>query len=255
MQYIDTHTHLYLPEFDTDRDEVVNRALGNGISKLLLPNIDIHSVEPMLSAVNRYPGICYPMTGLHPTSVKDDYLIQLDNVESLASGCKFVAIGEIGIDLYWDKAFLKEQLISFRRQIEFAIELRLPVVIHSRDAFPEVFSVLDEFKGKPVNGVFHAFTGSLKDAEKAIESGFKLGIGGIVTFKNSGLDKVVKETGPGHLILETDSPYLAPVPYRGKRNESSYLCIINKKLADIFEKSEEEIADITYENSIRLFNL
>jgi len=131
----------------------------------------------------------------------------------------------------------------------------LPVVIHSRDAFPEVFSVLDEFKGKPINGVFHAFTGSLKDAEKAIESGFKLGIGGIVTFKNSGLDKVVKETGPGHLILETDSPYLAPVPHRGKRNESSYLCIINKKLADIFEKSEEEIAAITYENSIRLFNL
>ena len=188
MQYIDTHTHLYLPEFDTDRDEVVNRALGNGISKLLMPNIDIHSVEPMLSAVNRYPGICYPMTGLHPTSVKDDYLTQLDNVESLVSGSRFVAIGEIGIDLYWDKTFLKEQLIAFRRQIEFAVEQELPVVIHSRDAFPEVFSVLDEFKGKPINGVFHAFTGSLKDAEKAIESGFKLGIGGIVTFKNSGLD-------------------------------------------------------------------
>jgi len=255
MQYIDTHTHLYLPEFDTDRDEVVNRALGNGISKMLLPNIDITSVEPMFSSVNRYPGICYPMTGLHPTSVKDDYLTQLDNVESLVSGSRFVAIGEIGIDLYWDKTFLKEQLIAFRRQIEFAVEQELPVVIHSRDAFPEVFSVLDEFKGKPINGVFHAFTGSLKDAEKAIESGFKLGIGGIVTFKNSGLDKVVKETGPGHLILETDSPYLAPVPHRGKRNESSYLCIINKKLADIFEKSEEEIAAITYENSIRLFNL
>jgi TatD DNase family protein len=255
MQYIDTHTHLYLPEFDTDRDEVVNRALGNGISKMLLPNIDIHSVEPMLSAVNRYPGICYPMTGLHPTSVKDDYLVQLDKIESLVSGCKFIAIGEIGIDLYWDKTFLKEQLISFRRQIEFAVDLGLPVVIHSRDSFPEVFSVLDEFKGKPINGVFHAFTGSLQDAEKAIEAGFKLGIGGIVTFKNSGLDRVVKETGPDHLILETDSPYLAPVPYRGKRNESAYISIINKKLADIFEKSEEAIAAITYENSTRLFNL
>jgi TatD DNase family protein len=255
MQYIDTHTHLYLPEFDTDRDEVVNRAIGNGIAKMLLPNIDIHSVEPMLSAVNRYPGICYPMTGLHPTSVKADYLNQLDKVESLISRCKFVAIGEIGIDLYWDKTFLEEQLTSFRRQIAYAVDLRLPVVIHSRDAFPEVFSVLYEFKGKPINGVFHAFTGSLKDAEKAIELGFKLGIGGIVTFKNSGLDKVVKETGPDHLILETDSPYLAPVPYRGRRNESSYICIINKKLADILGKSEEEIAAITYENSTRLFNL
>jgi TatD DNase family protein len=255
MQYIDTHTHLYLPEFDTDRDEVVNRALGNGIAKMLLPNIDIYSVEPMLSAVNRYPGICYPMTGLHPTSVNADYLYQLDEVESLISRCKFVAIGEIGIDLFWDKTFLEEQLIAFRRQIAYAIDLGLPVVIHSRDAFPEVFSVLDEFKGKTINGVFHAFTGSLKDAEKAIESGFKLGIGGIVTFKNSGLDKIVKETGPDHLILETDSPYLAPVPYRGRRNESSYICIINKKLADIFGRSEEEIAAITYENSTRLFNL
>lgn len=255
MQYIDTHTHLYLPEFDTDRDEVVNRALGNGISKMLLPNIDITSVEPMFSSVNRYPGICYPMTGLHPTSVKDDYLIQLDKIESLVSKCKFVAIGEIGIDLYWDKTFIKEQLISFSRQIAFALDLGLPVVIHSRDAFPEVFSVLDKFKGRPINGVFHAFTGSIQDAEKAIELGFKLGIGGIVTFKNSGLDKVVKETGPGHLILETDSPYLAPVPYRGKRNESSYIRIINKRLAEIFGKSEEEIAAITYENSTRLFNL
>ena len=255
MQYIDTHTHLYLPEFDTDRDEVVNRALGNGISKMLLPNIDITSVEPMFSSVNRYPGICYPMTGLHPTSVKDDYLTQLDKIESLVSKCKFVAIGEIGIDLYWDKTFIKEQLISFSRQIAFALDLGLPVVIHSRDAFPEVFSVLDKFKGRPINGVFHAFTGSIQDAEKAIELGFKLGIGGIVTFKNSGLDKVVKETGPGHLILETDSPYLAPVPYRGKRNESSYIRIINKRLAEIFGKSEEEIAVITYENSTRLFNL
>jgi TatD DNase family protein len=255
MQYIDTHTHLYLPEFDADRDEVVNRALGNGISKMLLPNIDISSVEPMISAVSRYPGICYPMTGLHPTSVKDDYLTQLDKVESLITGCKFVAVGEIGIDLYWDKTFLKEQLISFRRQISFAIDLELPVVIHSRESFPEVFSVLEEFKNRPISGVFHAFTGTIQDAEKAIELGFKLGIGGIVTFKNSGLDKVVKEIGPEHLILETDSPYLAPIPYRGKRNESSYICIINKKLAEIFGRSEEEIASIAYDNSTRLFNL
>ena len=233
MQFIDTHTHLYLPEFDTDRDEVVSRAIGSGISKMLLPNIDLQSVDLMLSAVNRYPGICYPMTGLHPTSVKSDYLSHLDNLEKLVAHHKFIAIGEIGIDLYWDKTFLKEQMISFRRQIAFAFDNGLPVVIHSRDAFPEVFSVLDEFKGKALKGVFHAFTGTLQDAETAIDMGFKLGIGGIVTFKNSGLDKIVSEIGPDNLILETDSPYLAPVPYRGKRNESSYICIINRKLADI----------------------
>jgi TatD DNase family protein len=255
MQLIDTHTHLYLPEFDNDRDEVINRAIGNGISKMLLPNIDVQSVDPMLSVVDRYPGICYAMTGLHPTSVKEDYVSQLDKLEYLITKHKFVAIGEIGIDLFWDKTFLKEQLIAFRRQIAFALENDLPVVIHSREAFPHVFSVLEEFKGKAMKGVFHAFSGTVEDAGKAVEMGFKLGIGGIVTFKNSGLDRVVKETGPENIILETDSPYLAPVPYRGKRNESSYICIINKKLADIFGINEEVVASITYANSVSLFNL
>lgn len=255
MQLIDTHTHIYLPEFDADRDEVVNRAVCSGISKMLLPNIDINSVDQMLSAVTRYPGICYPMIGLHPTSVKEDYSSQLDKLERLFTKHRFVAVGEIGIDLYWDKTFLKEQLISFRRQISFASDKGLPVVIHSREAFTEVFSVLDEFKDKPLNGVFHAFSGSVKDAVRAIDMGFKLGIGGIVTFRNSGLDKIVKEIGPDNLILETDSPYLSPVPYRGKRNESSYICIINKKLSDIFGINEEDIASITYSNSVSLFNL
>jgi len=255
MQLIDTHTHLYLPEFDTDRDEVINRAINNGISKMLLPNIDIHSVDPMLSLADRYPGVCYPMIGFHPTSVREDYISQLEELEKIFATNTFVAIGEIGIDLYWDKTFLKEQLISFRRQISFAAEKNLPVVIHSRDAFREVFSVLDEFKGVELKGVFHAFTGNLSDARKAVESGFKLGIGGIVTFKNSGLDKIVKEIGPGHLILETDSPYLTPAPFRGKRNESSYISIINKKLAEIFGQSEEETAMVTYLNSVKLFNL
>jgi TatD DNase family protein len=255
MQFIDTHTHLYLPEFDTDRDEVVNRAIGSGISKMLLPNIDILSVKKMLSTVNRYPGICYPMIGLHPTSVKDDYTDQLDELEKLVRKHKFVAIGEIGIDLYWDKTYLKEQLITFRRQIGLAINTGLPVVIHSRESFSEVFSVLEEFKGKALNGVFHAFSGHTEDAGRAISMGFKLGIGGIVTYKNSGLDKVLTETGPENLILETDSPYLTPVPFRGKRNESSYISIINKKLADIIGISEEEIASVTYANSTALFNL
>jgi TatD DNase family protein len=208
MQLIDTHTHLYLPEFDTDRDEVVHRAVNNGIVKMLMPNINFQSVELMLSAENRYPDICYPMLGLHPTSVKKDYLSQLGKLESLAEKHKFIAIGEIGIDLYWNKTFLKEQLIAFRRQIAFAIERGLPVVIHSRESFPEVFSVLNEFEGEELKGVFHAFSGNIKDAEKGIGIGFKLGIGGIVTFKNSGLDKIVKESGPENLILETDSHIL-----------------------------------------------
>jgi len=255
MQLIDTHTHLYLPEFDTDRDEVINRAINNGISKMLLPNIDIHSVDPMLSLADRYPGVCYPMIGFHPTSVREDYISQLEELEKIFATNTFVAIGEIGIDLYWDKTFLNEQIIALRRQIAFAIRCSIPIVIHSRDAFPEVFSVLDEFKGETLRGVFHAFTGTLNDAEKVISLGFMMGIGGIVTFKNSGLDKIVKEVGPANLILETDSPYLAPVPFRGKRNESSYICIINKKLAEIFGLSEDEVASITYLNSTRLFNL
>ncbi|MBK7131445.1 MAG: TatD family hydrolase [Bacteroidales bacterium] len=255
MFLIDTHTHIYLPEFDTDRDEAVERSVSNGVVKMLMPNIDVNSVNSMLSAEERYRNICLPMIGLHPTSVKEDYLQQLDILEKLFEEHKFIAIGEIGIDLYWDKTFLKEQMIALRRQISFALKKELPVVIHSRESFPEVFSVLEEFRGKGLKGVLHAFTGTIEDAEKALDLGFKLGIGGIVTFKNSGLDKVVKEIGPENLILETDSPYLAPVPYRGKRNESSYICIINKKLAEIFGKSEKEVAAITFATSADLFKI
>jgi TatD DNase family protein len=255
MRLIDTHTHIYLPEFDTDRDEAVSRAVQNGVVNLLLPNIDISSVDTMLATEARYPGICQSMIGLHPTSVKEDYLTQLDKLEELWQKHKFIAIGEIGIDLYWDKTFLKEQMYSLRRQIEFALEKGLPVVIHSRDSFPEVFSILEEFEGKGLRGVLHAFTGTVNDAERAIGLGFLLGIGGIVTFKNSGLDQVVKSIGPEKLILETDSPYLAPVPYRGKRNESSYICLINRKLAETFGMNEEELAEITFKNSVSLFNI
>ena len=191
MKLIDTHTHIYLPEFDNDRDEAVNRAVENGIVKLLLPNIDIHSVGPMLSTEARFPGICHPMAGLHPTSVKEDYLVQLEILEELWSKHEFIAIGEIGIDLYWDKTFKKEQMYTLRRQIAFALKKGLPVVIHSRESFPEVFTILDEFEGTGLKGVLHAFTGNTGEAEKAIRMGFMLGIGGIVTFKNSGLDKVL----------------------------------------------------------------
>jgi TatD DNase family protein len=195
------------------------------------------------------------MIGLHPTSVKEDYLSQVDKLETLSANHNFYAIGEIGIDLYWDQSRLNEQVLVFKRQVAFALKAGLPVVIHSRNSFAEVFKALEEFKGLGLKGVFHAFSGSLKDAESAISMGFKLGIGGIVTFKNSGLDKIVREVGLKNIILETDSPYLAPVPHRGKRNESSYICIINDKVAEILGLSPEETASVTYSNSIQLFGL
>lgn len=255
MRLIDTHTHLYLPEFDADRDEAIKRASECGVDKLLMPNIDIHSVGQMLEVETRFPDICRSMVGLHPTSVKEDYLKQLDMLEKLYTEHRYIAIGEIGIDLYWDKSFIREQIIAFRRQLQFALDRNLPVAVHSRDSFPEVFSVLDEFRGAGLKGVLHAFTGGIQEAEKAVGLGFKLGIGGIVTFKNSGLSDIIKEAGVKNIILETDSPYLAPVPYRGKRNESSYICIINKKIADITGMTEEEVAEATYSNSSELFNL
>jgi TatD DNase family protein len=255
MQLIDTHTHLYLPEFDPDRDEVVKRAVSNDVVRLLMPNIDAHSVDAMLAAENRYTGICHSMIGLHPTSVKEDYIQQLIELEKTIHHHKFIAIGEIGIDLYWEKRYISEQINAFRKQIAMAISLNLPVVIHSREAFKEIFTVLAEFKGARLKGVFHAFSGDNVIAEKAISMGFMLGIGGIVTFKNSGLDKVVKSAGIENLVLETDSPYLAPTPHRGKRNESSYICIINRKLADIFNLETDAVAATTFRNTIQLFNL
>jgi TatD DNase family protein len=255
MKFIDTHSHLYLPEFDNDRDETVRRAIDAGVSILLLPNIDRDSIDSMNRATGHYKGICFPMSGLHPTSVKADYLDELRFLEDQFDSSKYIAIGEIGIDLYWDKTFFREQEDALIRQFAFAIENDLPVVIHSRDAFPELFSVLDKFKGSSLKGVFHAFTGSKGDADKAISMGFLLGIGGIVTFKNSGLDKVVSSVDPRHIILETDSPYLAPVPHRGKRNESCYIPLINRKLAEIYNISEEKMASITTKNAAELFKL
>ena len=255
MQLIDTHTHIYLPEFDADRDEVIRRAVQNGVVKLLMPNLDIDSAYKMLSVDNRFPGICYSMIGLQPTSVKEDFESQLTKLENLAANFRFYAVGEIGIDLYWDQSHLNEQIVVFKRQIEFALRKQLPIVIHARDSFPEVFKVLDDYKGSGLNGVFHAFSGSLTDAEKVTAMGFKLGIGGVVTFKNSGLDKIVGEVGAENIVLETDAPYLAPVPHRGKRNESSYICLINDKVAGILGLGSEETAKITFANSVQLFGL
>lgn len=255
MQLIDTHTHIYLPDFDADRDDAVNRAVSKGVIKLLMPNIDAGSVKAMLAASERYKNICYPMIGLHPTSVKEDYLIQLESLRETAAQHSFIAVGEIGIDLYWDKTYLEEQKDAFSKQVICAVESGLPIIIHSRDSIREIFSILSQFKGEKLKGIFHAFSGDVNDALKAIEMGFMLGIGGPLTFKNSRLSTIVKEAGLTNLVLETDSPYLTPVPYRGKRNESSYICIINSKLAEIFDRSEEEVANITFDNSCRLFNI
>jgi len=255
MQLIDTHAHLYLPEFDVDRDDVVKRAIENNVTKLLMPNIDISSFKPMMECKKRYGKICYPMIGLHPTSVKKDYAEQLAFIEEKALTGEFAGIGEIGIDLYWDKTFIKEQILVFKKQLELSLKHDLPVVVHSRESFKEVFDTLGDFEGTAINGVFHAFTGDFETAEKAILMGFKLGIGGIVTFRNSGLDKVVREAGLENIILETDSPYLAPTPFRGKRNESSYVAIINSKVAEIFNIEPEAAAAVTYANSLELFRL
>jgi TatD DNase family protein len=209
----------------------------------------------MISCEERYPGVCYSMIGLHPTSVKEDYLYQLDIIEDKTAQHSFIAVGEIGIDLYWNKTFIKEQITAFKRQISLGLKYKLPVVIHARESFPVVFEVLKEFEGSGIRGVFHAFSGDISYAEKAILAGFEIGIGGIITFKNSGLDSVVREVGIEHIVLETDSPYLAPSPYRGKRNESAYIPIINRRISEISDIDYEKVALKAYANSAGLFKL
>ena len=255
MQFIDTHTHLFLPEFDSDRDQVIANAIENGVDKLLLPNVDSTTIDDLNNLVKKYPNNCFPMIGLHPTSVKDNYLDELKIVETYLKNQKIYAIGEIGIDLYWDKTFLKEQEKAFRYQIDLAKEYKLPIVIHARNSFDEIFKIMNEVNSENLTGVFHAFTGDEKQAERIVEWGFKIGIGGIVTFKNSGLDKVVYNIDINHIVLETDSPYLPPVPKRGKRNESAYIKYIAEKIAEIKNISLEEVAKITSRNAKQLFRL
>ncbi len=254
--FIDTHTHLYSSQFDEDRMEVIQRSIDNGVDKLLLPNIDRSSVQGMLDLQHKFPENCYGMMGLHPCSVTQNWEQELEEIKSLLQHERIIAVGEIGIDLYWDKTFVEEQKEAFKRQITWAKELHLPIVIHARDSFPEIFNVLDQVNDERLKGVFHCFTGSIEDVSK-IQSygGFKFGIGGVLTFKKSGLDEVVKNIPIEEIVLETDAPYLAPTPHRGKRNESSYLPLVASKLSDIFEISEREIARITSENAVQLFRL
>ena len=255
MNLTDTHTHLYLDAFDNDRQEVVERAIEQGVTTMLLPNIDHGSLDALIGLCDRFPGHCFPMVGLHPTSVGADYETELEKLFSRYEEQAFIAIGEIGIDLYWDKTFFQQQQNAFRIQIEFALDKGLPLVIHSRDSFDAIMSILVDYKNTGLSGVFHCFTGTLEEAQRSIDFGFKLGIGGVVTFKNSGLDKVVKEIELEHLVLETDSPFLAPVPFRGKRNESTYINLIANQVSEIKQLTKEEVARATTENANELFNL
>ena len=252
---IDTHSHIYSEDFIEDIDEVITRAYDNDVRKIVLPNIDSSSVRKMLDLVDQYPQICYPLMGLHPTSVGEDYKEELELVEYWLQKRTFYGIGEIGIDLYWETTYVEEQIFAFRHQVNLAKKYKLPIVVHVRDSFDQVYDVLKDLNDDNLNGVFHSFTGTVDQAKSIVDLGFKIGVGGIVTFKNSGLDKVIGQIDPKHLILETDSPYLTPVPYRGKRNESSYLIHIARKIAELHHTSVNEIAKVTAENATKLFGI
>jgi len=255
MIITDTHTHLYSEAFDEDRDQMMQRALDAGVTRFFVPAIDSTYTEGMLALEKDYPNNVFLMTGLHPTHVKDNYNEELEHVVDMLDKHKFYAIGEIGIDLYWDKSTLSIQQDAFRQQIQLAKQHELPIVIHCRDAFDEVFEILEEDKADNLYGIFHCFTGSLEQAKQAISYNMKLGIGGVATFKNGKIDQFLNQIDLKHIVLETDAPYLAPTPFRGKRNESSYIAKVLEKLSDIYQVSEEKIAEITTENSKDVFGI
>lgn len=251
--FVDTHTHLYSEEFTTDIDMVLQKAIDAGVDKFFLPNIDSSSVDVMHTLCEKYPQRCFPMMGLHPCSVKENYKEELAIVNKYLKERKYTAVGEIGIDLYWDKTFYQQQVEAFEQQINWALEFNLPIVIHCRNSFDEIYEVLSGFTKLP-KGIFHCFSGNAEQAKKIIDNtGFKLGIGGVVTFKNSGLDKAIEHIELKHLVLETDSPYLAPVPYRGKRNESTYIPLIAAKLAEVKKCSLLDVASATTANAKEIF--
>lgn len=256
MKIVDTHAHLYLDAFDNDLDDVVVRARAIGVEKILLPNIDETTVSDLKQTVDRYPSFFIPMMGLHPTNVREDWEQQLEIIYDELSRPGYIAVGEIGIDLYWDKSSKERQVAAFERQLGWSIEKKMPVAIHSREAIPEVIQSIKKIGKKDLSGVFHSFGGSMNELKEILELGnFYIGINGVVTFKKSGLDETLKNCGIENIILETDAPYLAPAPYRGKRNEPAYLKEIVKKLSAIYQKPEEEIAEITAANAHRLFHI
>ena len=255
MNFIDTHSHLYDTAFDQDRDSIIAECKQAGVNTLLLPNINKESIPAMLQLCHTYPEMCYPMIGLHPCDVKSDYKEVLQSMFALSDQYPFIAIGEIGIDLYWDSSLLAEQKDAFAMQVDFAVRHRLPIVIHKRQSYYEVIDVLEQFKGQKLKGIFHCWSGSLDHALAVISMGFHLGIGGTVTYKSSRLDELLPHIDLQHIVLETDSPYLTPHPYRGQRNKSSYIPIIAQKIAEIKHCDIATIANITTENAKTLFNI
>lgn len=254
MKLIDSHCHLYLEEFNTDRADVMQRALELGVKKFYLPGIDSEVIESMLAMEEQYPNICFPMMGLHPCSVKENYKLELSIVESWLQKRKFVAIGEIGLDFYWDKTFEAQQYEAFEQQMQWALDYHLPIVIHSREATQATINCVKPFAAKGLKGIFHCFTGSYESAKEIIGMNFLLGIGGVITYKNAGLAEVVKKIDLQHIVLETDAPYLTPVPFRGRRNESSYLKYVAERIALEKNISVEEVATITTANAEQIFH-
>ena len=255
MKIIDTHTHLYLKQFKDDIDKVIQRSIDKGINKFIFPAIDSTHFDDMHDLKNKYPGSIYLMSGLHPVDVKENFKEELEFVVNSLKSHSYVAIGEIGIDLYWDKTYLKQQQEAFEFQIRLAIKHDLPIVIHCRDAFDQVFEVLEQEKGDDLFGIFHCFTGTLAQANKAIGYNMKLGIGGVVTFKNGKIDQFLNQIDIKHIVLETDAPYLSPNPYRGKRNQSSYLSLVASKVSTLYQISEAEVAAITTANAAAIFKV
>ena len=259
---IDTHSHLFVEEFEADRTEVMQRAREAGITHIVMPNIDMASVKPMLQVCAEYPDLCYPTIGLHPTEVKEDYRQVLAQMKAMldasvhgeASHAPFIAIGEVGLDLYWDKTFKMEQLSALEEQIGWALEYDLPIIIHSREAFPELYTLFSHYKESPLRGVFHSFTGTADEAHALLEfPGFMLGINGVITFKKSTLPEALREVPLTRLVVETDSPYLAPTPFRGKRNESAYVERVMNKLTEVYQLPIEQVTTPIYANSLELF--
>ncbi len=254
IRFIDTHAHLYAEEFDLDRSEVIGRAIENGVTKILLPNIDIQSIDGLKSLVETYPQNCFAMLGLHPCSVDDQYKSVLAEIESATQSIKINAIGEIGIDLYWDTTFKNQQIDAFVVQCHWANRMEKPIAIHTRNATRETLDALNTLEKQP-GGVFHCFGGTLEEAHEIIDLGYSLGIGGVLTYKNSNLAAILPQISLDHILLETDAPYLSPAPHRGKRNESMYISIIAKKLAEVYDLPVETIAEITTRNACQLFKI
>ena len=256
MSFIDTHSHIYLPEFDEDRSEVILRAKAAGITHIVLPNVDQSTIAQLLCLEKTDPAYFHPAIGIHPTCINTDYTKELAWVKEELNHRSYCAIGEVGIDLYWDTTFREEQIIAFEQQLQWAVDYRLPVIIHQRNAFEEVIASVEKFNCPELRGVFHSFGGTLDEAQRIVAlENFYLGINGVVTFKNSTLSTVLSSVSLDRLVLETDAPYLSPVPYRGKRNESSYMVLVAQKLSEIYHIPLEETGEVTSRNALQLFGL